>query len=87
MSEINKSVSNINYNNEPYRMSDARSFTDYRPRHEQDNELRNVICDANNKCCNSSNDNDKFRVCMINNTDTVKGYLLNDNFKGNYASV
>ena len=84
---LKEKIPNINYNNEPYRMSDARAFTDYRPRHEQDNELRNILCNTNNDCCNSTNDNDKFRVCMINNGDNIMGYLLNDNFKGNYASI
>ena len=69
---------------EPYRMSDARSFTDYRQNHEIDKEVKNFLCNSNNKCCKN---NYNYKVCLINTCDSVKQYLNNDYFKNNYLSI
>jgi hypothetical protein len=66
---------------EPFRMDDGRSFTDYRPNHELDKEVKKYLCKANNKCCT---DNYNYKVCLVNSCDNIKAYLSNDPFKSNF---
>ena len=66
---------------EPFRMHDARAFTDYRPNHELDKEVKKYLCKANKNCCA---DNYNYKVCLVNSCDNVKAYLSNDPFKNNF---
>jgi hypothetical protein len=70
-------------NIEPYRMNDARSFTDYRPNHELNHEIKKYLCNANNKCCAN---NYNYKVCLSNTYDNVSSYLSSDPFKNNYVN-
>jgi hypothetical protein len=59
-------------NIEPYRMSDGRSFTDYRPNHEINTEVKKFLCNSNSQCCKN---NYNYKVCLTNGCKTVKTYL------------
>ena len=71
-------------NIEPYRMSDARSFTDYRQNHETNKQVKKFVCNSNTQCCKN---NYNYKVCLVNGSDNVKQYLENDYFKNNYLSL
>ena len=70
-------------NIEPYRMSDARSFTDYRPNHELDNDIKKFLCDSNTLCCKN---NSNYKICLTNGCKTIKKYLYDNKFKDNYTN-
>ena len=57
---------------EPYKMNDGRFFTDYRPNHELNNDVKNYLCNANNKCCSN---NYNYKVCLTNTHDDIKECL------------
>ena len=65
--------------NEPYRMEDARAFTDYRSASELAREVRQVL--DNNGCASNSTYN--FKLCLIRNTDTLIRYFNKKNFEKN----
>lgn len=69
---------------EPYRMSDARSFTDYRQNHETNKQVKTFVCNSNKQCCKN---NYNYKVCLLNSCESVKQYLENDYFKNNYLSL
>jgi hypothetical protein len=69
---------------EPYRMNDGRGFTDYRPSHETNNDLKLQLCNSDNKCCNTTSNDYKYKLCLINNTDTIKKQMESNNFKNHY---
>ena len=71
-------------NIEPYRMNDARAFTDYRANHELNDEIKQVLCKVNNKCCKN---NYNYQVCLENSCDVVKKYMEKDHFKNNYSTI
>ena len=58
-----------------FRMADARCFTDYRQSHQTDNEVKNLLCNNQNKCC-KKNDQYNFKLCLINNTDAIRKKLV-----------
>ena len=68
-------------NIEPYRMADARSFTDYRQNHETNKQVKKFVCNSNTQCCKN---NYNYKVCLVNSSESVKQYLENDYFKNNY---
>jgi len=69
---------------EPYRMADARSFTDYRQSHETDKQVKKYLCKLNSSCCKN---NYNYKVCLVNSCNNVKNYLENDYFKDNYSKI
>lgn len=65
--------------NEPYRMQDARAFTDYRSSTELAREVRQVL-DKNGCGANSTYD---FKLCLTRNADTLISYFNKKNFQKN----
>ena len=65
---------------EPHKMNDGRYFTDYRPNHELNNDIKKYLCNANNKCCAN---NYNYKVCLTNTHDNIKDYLSYHNFNNN----
>ena len=65
--------------NEPYRMQDARAFTDYRSSSELVREVRHIL-DKNGCKSNSTYD---FKLCLTRNADTLIGHFNKKNFKKN----
>ena len=65
---------------EPYKMNDGRFFTDYRPNHELNHDIKKYLCNANNKCCAN---NYNYKVCLTNTYDNIHKYLSHHNFKNN----
>jgi hypothetical protein len=61
---------------EPYLMNDGRCFTDYRSIHETNNSIKKLSCNSTN--------NYNYKLCLINNFDSIKKMLYNDNFKNNF---
>lgn len=65
--------------NEPFRMQDARAFTDYRSASELDREVRHVL--DKNKCgAKSSLD---YKYCLIRNADILITYFNKKIFEKN----
>lgn len=65
--------------NEPYRMQDARAFTDYRSAGELTREVRQVL--DNNGC--SSNSTYNLKLCLTRNADTLIRHFNKKNFEKN----
>jgi len=61
---------------EPYLMNDGRCFTDYRSIHETNNSIKMLSCNSKNSY--------NYKLCLINNSDSIKKMLDNDNFKNNF---
>ncbi len=69
-------------NLDPFRMSDARFFTDYRNNHELNNYVQKVLCSINNGVCNNNN-NYYLKLYLMRNSEKLHNKIKNDNFKDN----
>ena len=65
--------------NEPFRMQDARAFTDYRSSNELDREVRQVL-DKNGCGANSTYD---YKLCLTRNADTLIKHFNKKTFEKN----